>query len=37
MLYVEERTDSPAGGDDVVDGHDPDLDEPLSVSAPAAT
>jgi predicted PurR-regulated permease PerM len=37
MLYVEERTDAPEEDNDAADGHDPDLDEPLSVSAPAAT
>ncbi|HEX5972998.1 MAG TPA: AI-2E family transporter [Gemmatimonadaceae bacterium] len=36
MLYVDERADAPARSDDADDGHDPDLDEPLSASAPAA-
>ena len=36
MLYVDERTDAPPRSDDADDGHDPDLDEPLSASAPAA-
>ena len=36
MLYVDERADAPAREDDGGDGHDPDLDEPLGASAPAA-
>jgi predicted PurR-regulated permease PerM len=35
MLYVDERADAPARSGDPGDGHDPDLDEPLSASAPA--
>ena len=37
MLYVEEQTDAPARGGDAADGHDPDLDEPLSPSAAATS
>lgn len=33
MLYVDEPTDPPGGPQ----GHDPDLDEPLSMAAPAGT
>jgi predicted PurR-regulated permease PerM len=34
MLYVNERADPPSGG---AQRHDPDLDEPLSAPAPAAS
>ena len=36
MLYVDERSDAPPRSDDADGNHDPDLDEPLSASAPAA-